>query len=147
MVQSFVLNFCFLDELLVGRLRDAEPLEPVPSEQPVFAGDQTSDVDPSVTKEEIRDALLDHCKNGGVVPELSDKEVEARIANIREKFPEPQTDAPKDHECDCHHKKCSCGHKHKHRDPFMKGPKFSSTSPASKKQKAQKKARKRNRRK
>lgn len=125
---------------------DGVPAE-APSEQPVFAGDPTSDVDPAVTKEEIRDALLEHCKNGGVVPELSDKEVEARLAEVRDEFPPSQAISTQKHECECDHKECSCGHKHKHRDLFIKGPKFSNTSPASKRQKAQRKARRRNRRK
>ena len=130
-------NTGFLGKILGRKKKDVDPqpVEPVPSEQPVFAGDPTSDVDPSVTKEEIKDALLEHCKNGGVVPII----------------PVPEVKEPVKHECKCGGKcgpeKCSCGHKHKHRDPFIKGPRFSSTSPASKRQKAQRKARRRNRRK
>ena len=122
----------FFGKLLGKKRASVEPVKEVPSEQPVFLGDPTSDVNPAVTKEEIKDALLDHCKNGGVVPV-------------------PEANVTAKHECECGdkcgHDKCSCGHKHKRRDPFVKGPKFSNTSPASKRQKAQRKARRRNRRK
>ena len=86
--------------------------------------------------------------------EMTDGEVEARLAAFRAagaggQVPEANGSAKRECECgdECCHNKCSCGHKHKRRDPFVKGPKFSSTSPASKRQKAQRKARRRNRRK